>query len=371
MTEEQMEGQIGMFGPDTSFGRMSLGPCPVPEKTTPEKTSKQSSRKSSASSAKKLPTFQYLAVGGVNRDASWVSETVDASFPSLIEYTMPSFGESPSEENASRLSQFLVECPHPKYYLSEKACEGILRRAEKRGKELPAELKMALEAQANVSTLGMSSQSISSQQTESLNHSIAGSADMVEEKVMSCPITPPVTPSKLGGGREIDSLGKRAGKGALIQTEKSGTLGVSQDQTLIQVDPHVFSIEGNGTRESHHGDGFSEADEPSFTLNTVERHAVAYTEPLPFDTTQVTSPLNYSHPRYGDPCHPLTSGGNPPSIVDSPKAYAFDALESNAMRSSNPHSGCRQVEVSKTLDCTDPNPSKNQGGIAILETDKE
>lgn len=39
---------------------------------------------------------------------------------------------------------------------------------------------------------------------------------------------------KIRGGREIDSLGHRAGKGALVQKEKSGTLGVSQDQTLIQ-----------------------------------------------------------------------------------------------------------------------------------------
>lgn len=38
---------------------------------------------------------------------------------------------------------------------------------------------------------------------------------------------------KVRGGREIDSLGKRAGKGALVQWEKSATLGVSQDQTLI------------------------------------------------------------------------------------------------------------------------------------------
>ena len=37
------------------------------------------------------------------------------------------------------------------------------------------------------------------------------------------------------------------------------------------------------------------------------------------------------------------------------------------MKSKNPHSGCRQVEVSKCLDTTDPNPSKNQGGIAIVE----
>jgi DNA (cytosine-5)-methyltransferase 1 len=37
------------------------------------------------------------------------------------------------------------------------------------------------------------------------------------------------------------------------------------------------------------------------------------------------------------------------------------------MKSSNPHSGCRQVEVSKCLDTTNPDPSKNQGGVAIVE----
>ena len=62
----------------------------------------------------------------------------------LGEFTMHSFGESPSEENVSRLSQILVDSAHPKYSLSEKACAGILRRAEKRGKELPQELKEAL-----------------------------------------------------------------------------------------------------------------------------------------------------------------------------------------------------------------------------------
>ena len=38
-------------------------------------------------------------------------------------------------------------------------------------------------------------------------------------------------------------------------------------------------------------------------------------EVLPFDTTQVTSCKNWSHPRYGDPCHPLASGQHPPCVV--------------------------------------------------------
>ena len=48
-------------------------------------------------------------------------------------------------------------------------------------------------------------------------------------------------------------------------------------------------------------------------------------------------------------------------------AYSFDSLASNSMKSKNPYSGCRQVDVAKTLDTTDPSPSKNQGGIAIVE----
>jgi hypothetical protein len=35
-----------------------------------------------------------------------------------------------------------------RYYLSRTACQGILRRAEKRGKQLPQMLKEALEAVA-------------------------------------------------------------------------------------------------------------------------------------------------------------------------------------------------------------------------------
>ena len=36
---------------------------------------------------------------------------------------------------------------------------------------------------------------------------------------------------------------------------------------------------------------------------------------LPFDTTQVTSPQNYSNPKWGDPCHPLAAQGHPPAAV--------------------------------------------------------
>lgn len=88
--------------------------------------------------------------GGASQDASWVTDRQDALFPSLGDYTTRSFGVSPSEENASHLSQILEDSAHPKYALSETACAGILRRAARRGKKLPEPLKAALIIQSGL-----------------------------------------------------------------------------------------------------------------------------------------------------------------------------------------------------------------------------
>ncbi len=55
-------------------------------------------------------------------------------------------GQCPSDGDVSSLSDILEDhgsVPR-KYYLSQKACQGILRRAEKRGKALPRMLHLAL-----------------------------------------------------------------------------------------------------------------------------------------------------------------------------------------------------------------------------------
>ena len=63
------------------------------------------------------------------------------------EQWMPSTGAFPNVACASRLSSILQVGVPEKYYLSRKACEGILRRASRRGKQLPELLKTALEQQ--------------------------------------------------------------------------------------------------------------------------------------------------------------------------------------------------------------------------------
>lgn len=105
-----------------------------------------------------------------------------------------------------------------------------------------------------------------------------------------------------------------------MQEDKSGTLGTGNDQT-------IFCLQGNGIDRADtagcNGKGWRE--DTSYTLNTIDRPAVC--------------------------------------------AYSFDSLSSNSMKSKNPHSGCREVEIAKTLDTTYPDSSKNQGGIAVVALD--
>lgn len=138
-----MERQLTLFDQDIWFGKT----YPEPSVQTKEKTSKPSLPKSSKSSAPNVPMFLYLT-NGQNQAALWGTERTDNLFPLPTDYTTHSFGEYPKEEKGSLLSQILMESPHPKYFLSEKACQGILRRAKARNKELPQMLKEALERQS-------------------------------------------------------------------------------------------------------------------------------------------------------------------------------------------------------------------------------
>lgn len=64
-------------------------------------------------------------------------------------YLTRNSSEYPKDAGVSFLSDILEPNPLQKYSLSAKACEGILRRAEKRGKPLSQELIDALMKQAN------------------------------------------------------------------------------------------------------------------------------------------------------------------------------------------------------------------------------
>lgn len=100
------------------------------------------------------------------------------------------------------------------------------------------------------------------------------------------------------------------GKGALVQTEKSGTLGTGNDQT-------VFCLQGNGIDRAEtagcNGKGWRE--DQSYTLNTVDRPAVVYNEET------ITSKTNASNPQLGDPCHTSGATGAGRTILVNDTCY--------------------------------------------------
>ena len=62
--------------------------------------------------------------------------------------SMPNISVWPNDAAVCSLSQVLEDSAPSRFYLSPKACAGILRRAEARGRELPEPLRLALEQAA-------------------------------------------------------------------------------------------------------------------------------------------------------------------------------------------------------------------------------
>ncbi len=58
---------------------------------------------------------------------------------------------------------------------------------------------------------------------------------------------------------------------------------------------------------------------------------------------------------------------NNDQTVFQPKVYGICSKYSNSMLSENPHSGFYEAETARTIDTSDQSPSKNQGGMVVLE----
>ena len=86
------------------------------------------------------PQFQCL-IAEDGQQPGWLEA---AEVPRLGEQWTLNIGEYPSEERESTLYTILQEETPDKYFLSAKACWGILRRAQEKEKEIPTVLKIAL-----------------------------------------------------------------------------------------------------------------------------------------------------------------------------------------------------------------------------------
>ena len=138
------DGQVSMFAPDSCAGKMSPAHSPVGSKR--EMTSGSSWRKHSELVYQE---FMFLKItlgdGDILGQPYW-----EILSPYVGESSTLNTGVCPRVVRGSSLWQILEPHPQRKYYLSRKACLGILRRARKRGKELPATLKLALEMQSGL-----------------------------------------------------------------------------------------------------------------------------------------------------------------------------------------------------------------------------
>ena len=104
--------------------------------------------RTSASFWKNLPawnsqTLLFLDLRG-GADGAKPEQSPEPDGVLLGDSSTLNIGESPSVESESLLSQILEANAPLKYYLSERACQGILTRASRRGKALPDLLKTAL-----------------------------------------------------------------------------------------------------------------------------------------------------------------------------------------------------------------------------------
>ena len=136
--------QLSIYDLDLWCGRMFQEPSPAePQK---ERISGSSSRRSSEL---KSVVFQSLDLtpGAGNLLGEFYWELIS---PWRGDALTLNTGVSPREEKESSLSQILQDDPPDKYYLTRKACLGLLRRAFERGKELPRKLNQALEIQSGV-----------------------------------------------------------------------------------------------------------------------------------------------------------------------------------------------------------------------------
>lgn len=136
--------QASMFDPECCAGKTFREPSPA----------ENGKARTSGSSWKKRSELVYqefmflkitLGDGDILGQPYW-----EILSPYVGESSTLNTGVSPRVVRGSSLWQILEPHPHRKYFLSRKACLGILRRARKRGKVLPAPMHLALEMQSGL-----------------------------------------------------------------------------------------------------------------------------------------------------------------------------------------------------------------------------
>lgn len=276
-----MDGQVTWLDLGISCGKTWSEPLAA----TKEKTSQPCSKRSSKSSNRKPPVLKCLKRAGLPGEGITMKWEDDGAW--CGELTTRNTGECPNAVVVSRLSQILEETPHPKYNLTAKACQGILRRAERRGKDLPKLLKQVLIQQSQ------------------------GASPQERTEAPAPTETPTSYAVRIRGGCD------GGGKGALVQAEKSGTLGCGNDQT-------IFCLQGDGIDRADtagcNGKGWRE--NTCYTLNTIDRPAVCAGFKL--GNSEQARSIGYQEEL--SPTLNAECGGNKPAVVALDMTHACDVI---------------------------------------------
>lgn len=271
------------------------------------------------------PIFQCLQVAN-GQPQEWLE---GGRLTQLGESLTLNIGEYPSVENESTLSEILEDNVPEKYYLSPKACLGILRRAKNKGRKLPDNLRIALEQKV-------------AEGGEVLGLDFAH-ADSVVRTYKD--ITPTLVQNMGRGGGQtpcimyeqrtiaIDQGGGKSQCG--ITTELSPTLTCTHggEPVIYSEKRNVIPLRDEVTRnKASNGLGVGKVGGPCPTLTTADIHSVFYEA--------------YQHNGYreSNTSGTLTAGqnntvrGDTPLIVTDKKAFE-----------ENQHGGYRETQINGTL----------------------
>ena len=274
--------QLSIYDLDSWCGRTF--PEPSPAEHQKEKTSGVFSRRSPEL---RSVVFQSLDLthghGNLLGESYW-----ELISPWRGDASTLNTGVSPREENGSSLSRILQEDPPKRYFLTRKACLGILRRAAERGKGLPEKLKRALEMQAGLVWPG-GEKSEEADAYDELPQPVAFAANQRDEvrdlgeKSAALAAEPGMKQQTFVAQPEEVTAFHVNQRNELIDLHgKSGALMATRSDQM-----QTFVLQGNmiGRKDENgpQGDGVNE--DVCFTLDATDRHAVCAPEDVYAMTT--------------------------------------------------------------------------------------
>ena len=153
MKTNVMAGQVSLFGLDSPYGKTC--PAASPADGTRGRGGKRRGRTSGRSSRRssRLRNQRFMLLALRSGAGNILGPYWEIDPPWLGCGGTLNTSECPKDAVESSLSAILQDSVPSKYYLTRKACLGILRRAEEREKDLPEQLELALKAQAGLAPL--------------------------------------------------------------------------------------------------------------------------------------------------------------------------------------------------------------------------